>query len=175
MRFFLTASVITFSLLCMSFGYISLKSYEISEDYAIKFSTRGVEGTFSDLSGSITFDETDLAASFFDVSVAASTVETGNNTQNKHARGDNWLDAEIFPRIKFKSSAFAKTPEGYSVSGDLTIHGVTQKVSIPFIFNNKVFEGSISVPRETYGIDGPFLFGNMVGDDVEVSLRVPVK
>jgi len=175
MRLLPTASLLAISLFCMSFGYYSLNTYEISEDYAIKFSTRGVEGTFSDLNGSIAFDASNLATSSFDVAVATSTIETGNNTQNKHARGDNWLDAEAFPSISFKSSAFAKTPKGYSVSGDLTIHGVTQKVSIPFTFKNKVFEGAISVPREAFGIDGPFLFGSMVGDEVEVSLRVPVQ
>jgi len=159
----------------MSFGYYSLNSYEISDDYAVKFSTSGADGTFSDLKGTVAFDPANLDASSFNVSVETASIETGNNTQNKHARGDSWLDAKAFPRISFKSSAFAKTLTGYSVSGDLTIHGVTQQVAIPFTFMDKMFAGSISIPRETYGIDGPRLFGSFVGDEVEVSLRVPVE
>jgi len=96
MRLLPTASLLAISLFCMSFGYYSLNTYEISEDYAIKFSTRGVEGTFSDLNGSIAFDASNLATSSFDVAVATSTIETGNNTQNKHARGDNWLSVHSF-------------------------------------------------------------------------------
>ncbi|MFK8057228.1 MAG: YceI family protein [Saprospiraceae bacterium] len=172
---FLTTALVSLSFLFMSFGYYSLNSYEIGEDYAVKFSTSGAEGTFSELMGKVDFDPTNLEASSFDVSVATASIETGNKTQNKHARSDNWLDAEAFPRISFVSTAFAKTSTGYTVSGNVKIHGVSQRVSIPFTFNNNVFEGSISIPRADYDIDGPFLFGSFVGDDVEVSLRVPVK
>ena len=171
---YLTTVLVIIGLFCSSFTFYSLQSYEIAEDYGVKFSTKGAEGTFSDLTGTVTFDASDLSASKFDVSVSTATIETGNKTQNKHAKGDSWLDAETYPRISFVSSTFNKTNGGYAVSGELTIHGVTKSVAIPFIFENSTFSGSLSVRREDYGINGPRLFGSFVGDEIEVSLQVPV-
>jgi polyisoprenoid-binding protein YceI len=171
----ISTALISLAFLCMSFTFYSLQSYEIAEDYAVKFSTKGADGTFADLMGTVVFDPSHLEASKFDVSVATASIETGNKTQNKHAKGDSWLDAEANPRISFVSSAFNKTNGGYAVSGDLTIHGVTKTVAIPFLFENSTFSGSLTVLREDFEIKGPFLFGGFVGDEIEVSLRVPVK
>lgn len=150
-------------------------SYDIGDDYAVKASARGVDATFSDLSGTVVFDADALAASRFDVSVSAASIATGNRTQDKHARGDGWLDAGAHPRISFRSKAFAKTDSGYAVAGDLTIKGVAKPVTIPFTFDGGVFEGATAVAREDFGVDGPFLIGGLVGDVVEVRLRVPVE
>ncbi len=149
--------------------------YTPTEDYAVKFSTSGAEGTFKDLKGNISFDMANLSASNFDVSVATSTIETGNSTKNKHAKSDSWLDADAYPRIQFKSSAFAKTQQGYEVKGQLSLHGKSKAVTIPFSFNDNVFEGDLTVSREDFEIEGPFLFGGLVGDDVEISLKIPVQ
>lgn len=176
MRFpFLFSSLLSIAIVCMSFGVYSFQNYEISDDYAIKFSTNGAKGTFSDLMGTVAFDPENLDGSKFDVSVSTASIETGNKTQNKHARGDSWLNAEANPRISFVSSAFAKTNGGYAVTGSLTINGVTKTVNIPFLFEESTFTGALTVAREDYGIDGPFLVGGLVGDEVEVSLRVPVQ
>lgn len=149
--------------------------YVLSDDYAIRASTRGVDATFGDLRGQVRFDPDDLAAARFNVSVASASIATGNKTQDKHARGDSWLDVEAHPRITFESTAFAKTPGGYAVTGALTLHGHTERLTIPFTFDGATFTGTTTLDREVYGIDGPALFGGLVGDEIEVELRVGVK
>ena len=156
-------------------GSISAYNWEPTDTYAIKFSTAKAEGTFSNLRGTIDFDPADLANANFDVSVATATISTGNATKDKHATGESWLHAKRFPRISFQSHSFAKTDNGYTVDGQLTIHGKSQAVTIPFAFTDNVFSGSLTVDRRDFGIDGPFLFGGLVGNEIEVSLRIPVK
>jgi len=107
--------------------------------------------------------------------VETASISTGNKTKDKHARGGSWLDAEAFPRIGFQSKSFVKTDAGYSVEGQLNIHGVSKTVSIPFTFSDNVFSGRLTVVREDYGIEGPFLFGGLVGDEIRVLLRIPVE
>lgn len=150
-------------------------SYTVTDDYSVKFSTKKAEGTFSGLAGIVRFSPDDLAGSLFDVYVETASIETGNKTKDKHARGEAWLNAEDNPRITFKSADFTKNDNGYSVSGALSINGVTQKVIIPFSFSDLVFTGELTVNRDDYGIEGPFLFGGLVGDDITVSLRIPVE
>ena len=149
--------------------------YTIGEDYAIRASTNGVDATFGDLQGTVKFDADNLADALFNVSVATASINTGNKTQDKHARGDKWLDAEAHPRIRFVSTAFAKTSSGYDVTGNFTINGQTHAETIAFTFDGETFVGTTSIERERYGVEGPFLFGGLVGDEVAVELRVPVR
>ncbi len=165
-------------ILLVAFGLlasVSAYNWEPTDAYAIKFSTAKAEGTFTDLKGTIDFDAEDLPNANFDVSVATASINTGNNTKDKHAVGNSWLDADNHPRISFQSHSFKKTDAGYTVDGQLTIRGERKAVSIPFIFDDKVFSGELTVNRQDFGVAGPFLFGGLVGDDVKVSLRIPVK
>lgn len=149
-------------------------TYTPTEAYAVKFDTGGAEGTFRGLDGTIEFDPNDLDGSNFDVWVETATISTGNTTKDKHARGSSWLDAEAYPRITFRSQSFAKTDAGYSVEGQLSIHGVSKKVTIPFTFTDNVFAGGLTVVRKDYDISGPFLLGALVGNEISVELRIPV-
>jgi|AntRauTorckE5430_2_1112549.scaffolds.fasta_scaffold03866_2 polyisoprenoid-binding protein YceI len=169
MRYLL--SLITTLTLTLAFA----TSYTPTSAYAIKFATAKAEGTFRGLKGKINFDATDLAAANFDVWVDAATISTGNTSKDNHARGSSWLDVANHPRISFKSSKFVKAKTGYAVSGSVTIRGVSKAVTIPFTFTDNVFSGATTVNRQDFGVEGPFLFGSLVGDDIVVSLSIPVK
>ncbi|MEL7423299.1 MAG: YceI family protein [Bacteroidota bacterium] len=167
--------LIAFSAFAFTPFYFS--TWNIADDYNIRFSGRGAEGTFSGLQGTINFDAANLANAHMDVSVDVKTISTGNNTKNKHARGDSWFDAERYPKITFRSEQFRKKGQAYEVVGDLTLHGTTKEVTIPFTFtkntNGGLFVGTFTVDRQEYGIEGPLL-AFTVGDDFEIKLRVPV-
>ncbi|MEM6877075.1 MAG: YceI family protein [Bacteroidota bacterium] len=159
-------------------AFFSSGNWKIADDYTVAFDTGGAKGTFSGIDGDIIFDPNNLAGSSMDVSVEVATIETGNNTKNRHARGESWFDAESYPTIRFVGNDFARSGSDYKVSGDLTLHGTTKQIEIPFTFSPDgsqagLFEGSFTVNRKDYGIDGNF-WGFMVGKDVEVSLRIPV-
>jgi len=165
-------------LLFTSAAAVFSADWDIAEDYAVKFSTKKAEGTFSDLQGTVIFDSKNLSSSTFDVSVDVASIQTGNKTKDKHARGKKWLDAENHPRISFVSESFTKSMKGYLVKGKLNIRGTARNESILFTFNpteeGGLFSGSLTIDRQKYGIEGPFLFGGMVGDEILVELRVPV-
>ena len=66
---------------------------------SVKFVIRNfglnVEGSFTNLKGTIIFDPANLPASSFNVSVAAATVNTGNNTRDSHLKKAEYFDAQI--------------------------------------------------------------------------------
>lgn len=169
MRYFLSL------LLVVTLAITFATSYTPTDAYAIKFATAKAEGTFRGLDGTIAFDAADLSGANFDVWVAAASIRTGNSSKDKHARGSSWLDVETHPRISFKSSSFAKGANGYVVSGRLTIRGISKEVKILFTFTDNVFAGEVTVNRQDFGVEGPFLFGGLVGDEIVVSLNIPVK
>ena len=166
-------------LLLSGFAAVILPSWEITEDYAVRFSTKKAEGTFSDLQGTVKFSPDDLSNSNFAVSVATATIQTGNKSKDKHARGKAWFDAENHPKITFVSSRISTSASGYLVLGDLTIKGITKEVGINFTFEETtsggLFTGTTTITRADFELDGPFLFGGLVGDEVAVDLKVPVR
>ena len=171
--------LIVLPLLLFSMAAITevIHEWTIRDDYQVRFSGKAASGTFSDLAGELIFSADDLANSRIDVSVSVETIDTGNATKDKHARGESWFDAEKYPEIRFTSTDFKKQASGYLATGQLTLHGVTKTVELPFNFipgdNGGVFAGSLTVNRKDYGIDGN-AFSWLVGKEFEVSLKVPV-
>ena len=159
-------------------AFTSINSWNIGDDYIVKFDGRGAEGTFKGLRGTIEFDPRDPAAGQLDVTVDVNTIDTGNKTQNKHARAEGWFDAERYPTIRFQSTRFGKDKNGYVVTGNLTLHGTTKEITFPFTFTPQgdggLFTGEFEVARKAYGIEGTF--GQFaVSNTFEVELRVPVE
>jgi polyisoprenoid-binding protein YceI len=153
-------------------------NYTITDDYVIAFDGSGAEGTFRGLSGNIVFDPDDLGSARMDVSVDAATIATGNTTKDRHARGEAWFDVEHYPKITYVATDFEPTAEGYVANGTLTLHGVSKAKPLPFTFepsaDGGTFTGRMTVDREEFGIEGPWL-AFTVGDEFVVKLRVPVE
>jgi polyisoprenoid-binding protein YceI len=128
-----------------------------SEKSLVKFSiknmqTRTVKGSFTGMKGEIQFDENDLANSSFKVTIDATTVDTENEKRDDHLRNADFFHVEEYPQITFESKSIQKTPDGYVTKGNLTMHGVSKEVEIPFTFDNKQFSGILEVNRFDYKI-----------------------
>ena len=151
--------------------------WTIGENYKIAFSATGVKGTFQGLSGAIIFDPGQLDAASMKVTVATKTIATGNKTKDKHAKGKNWFHIEKYPTIQFTSTQFSKSDVGYQVKGNLTMHGVTKSITIPFTFsestNGGIFKGNFKLNRKDFKIYGP-AFGFIVSNEIKIDLQVPV-
>lgn len=171
---FLTASLIIGS---FAFTTITATKWSYSEDnYVIKFSSEDPSGTFKGLEGDVVFDINNLTESYFDVSVDVNTINTGNGMQNRHATSEKWLDAEKYPKIKFKSSSIKATDKGFDALGKLEMHGVTKEITIPFTFTEGAFagtfQGEFMVNRNDYNIGSP---GGKASEKIKVSIKLPVK
>jgi polyisoprenoid-binding protein YceI len=88
-----------------------------------------VKGTFSGLSGSLQLDEADRTHSSVEASIDVSTIKTGDDQRDGHLKSADFFDVEKFPTLTFKSTNIDSTGGAdYEVTGDLTIHGVTNPV-----------------------------------------------
>lgn len=68
------------------------------------------------------------------VRIPVEHMKTGIELRDEHMRSDQWLDAEQYPEIQFRSSdvTFSKSGAGGSyrgkAKGEITIHGVTREL-----------------------------------------------
>ena len=162
------------TLLFMSFAIYEATTWDIGEEYVIKFTSDNPSGVFTELEGDIVFDPEDLGNAKFDIRVPVASIDTGNGLKNKNARGKNWFEADTYPTIAFTSTSFAVNGEAYIVTGDLTMHGTTRSVVIPFTFEAETFSGAITVNRTDYGIGGTKGFASKVPEELLVEIKVPV-
>lgn len=167
----LVSAIILFS----AFTISSSTSWEIAEGYSIAFESKDPSGVFTKMDGDINFDEANLDASSFDVAVEVASINTGNGMKNKHAKSAKWFDAEKYPEIRFTSSAFAKTADGYTVTGTLDMHGVQKEFTMPFTFENNTFKSSFMVSRVEFGIGSTKGMSGKVPAEIKLDLSVPVK
>jgi polyisoprenoid-binding protein YceI len=88
-----------------------------------------VKGEFSSITGTLKYDEQNVANSQVEASIDATTINTREPQRDTHLKSADFFDVEKFPRLTFKSTKVEKSGEGeLSVAGDLTIHGVTRNV-----------------------------------------------
>ena len=167
---YLLASVVL--MIGSAFAFIQSQDWKIAEGYAIKFEAGDPSGEFSGLKGTIKFDEKNLAASQFNVTVDVASINTGNGMKNTHAKSANWFDAEKYPTIAFTSSSISKTATGFDAKGTLEMHGVKKEIVLPFTFANNTFSANLEVNRLDFNIDDgkhPKMLPTM-----KVSITVPV-
>ena len=95
-----------------------------------------INGSASGISGTVTFDPTNPAATKGKIIVASSSLHVGNPMMKEHLHGNNWLDVAKFPEITFvaKELKNAKTSNNSttaSASGTLTIKGISKEITVP--------------------------------------------
>lgn len=160
-----------------AFSIIETTNRTIAPDYSLKFSTSLAGGTFSGLKGTVVFSPADLSSAKIDVSVDATTINTGNSLKDTHAKGEEWLNVDKFPLIKFSSTAITKESDHFLIEGKMEIHGVSKLIKVPAKYEEKngkgIFTGEFTINREDYGVTGSGIKAKMVGDNIKVSFNIP--
>lgn len=159
-------------------GYPQYKPVESGS--TLKFTVKnlgfGVDGSFSGFDGAINFNPQNLAASNFDVTVSAATVNTDNSLRDEHLKGDSFFDVKNYPRIKLASTQITNVKNGiYMFNGRLTVKGTTKPIKFPFEAavsgDGFVFKGSFKMNRKDFGVGGT----STVSDELEVRINVIAK
>ena len=164
------------TILLTSAMYVApLQDFKIADGYSIAFKSKDPTGVFKTMKGTIKFDEADLANSKFDLQFVVSSISTGNGMMNKKAQIEEWFNAAKFPEIKFTSTKVVKSGSDYSVTGKLTIKGITKEKNIPLKATKAgtgyTFSGSFTVNRMDFKVGHK---SDAVPDVMNISYSIPV-
>jgi polyisoprenoid-binding protein YceI len=121
-----------------------------------------VRGQFNGFEGTAHVDVTNPAGSRVDLTIDVATVDTRSADRDGHLKSGDFFDAETYPTIRFVSTDVKRSGSVWTVTGDLTIKGVTKSVSVDFeetgsaqdpFGNVRVgFEGATTVNRKDFGL-----------------------
>ena len=154
----------------------------VDEGSAIKFSIKNfgfsTGGSFTGLKGKIQFDAGTIANTSFTVSVDATSINTNNESRDKHIRKEEYFNVEKYPLISFASAAVSNgdKPGTFLMKGNLTIKGVIKPISFPFTViaqnNGFLFSASFNINRRDFGVGSNSM---VLADNLLLSLRVFAK
>jgi polyisoprenoid-binding protein YceI len=103
-----------------------------STNFSVKFVLGTCDGTFDAPKGTAVFDENNPGKSSFNLTIDASSFQTGNKTRDKDMKSEKYFHVAKFPEIRFKSSKIEKSGNNYRASGTLIIRDVSKNVTLPF-------------------------------------------
>ncbi len=145
-----------------------------------------VHGGFEKMTGTLVLDSEDPSKSYVEAEIDVKSINTREPQRDTHLKSADFFDVEKFPTITFKSNGVEKAGDGLLVIGDLTIHGVTQKVTLEVEGpsaeikdpwgNIKIgASATTKIKRKDFGLSWNAALeagGFLVGDDVNITLEV---
>ena len=164
--------------------------YKVDSDHSgVSFTIRhfvsNVPGRFKDFDGAIKYDAQNPAASSVNLTIQAASIDTDNADRDNHLKSPDFFDVAKFPTLTFSSTAVkAVDADTLEVTGDLTMKGVTKKVTVPVELLGSVktprgekagFETAFKLDRKEYGISWNRALdtgGAILGDEVKINISI---
>jgi polyisoprenoid-binding protein YceI len=148
------------------------------------------EGKFKVYEGSVNSkSEMDFTDAKIEFSADVASINTEDEKRDGHLKSPDFFDAEKYPKITFKSTSMkpsAKSKTTYILTGDLTMHGVTKKVTFTATGASKIvkdpygnikngFKVSGTINRKDFGLTWNMALeagGVIVSEDVKIDLNI---
>ncbi|MDB4889737.1 MAG: YceI family protein [Gemmatimonadetes bacterium] len=146
-----------------------------------------VKGRFTEVEGTITAPNATLDGASVVATMKTASIDTRTEQRDQHLRSADFLDAENFPDVTFKSTKLAGTKEKFSMTGDLTIRGTTRAVTLDVTYegtgidpwgNERMgFSASGKIDRREFGLvwnQALEAGGVLVSNDVKIQIDAQV-
>jgi polyisoprenoid-binding protein YceI len=144
-----------------------------------------VRGRFTGLAGTISVPAGTRIPDAVSATLQVASVNTNEAQRDAHLASPDFFDAAAFPEITFTSTSITPGGDGFTLVGDLTIHGVTKSVSLEGTYegdsidpygNKRVgYEAHGKINRKDFGLVWNAALetgGVAVGEDVKIELSI---
>ena len=143
----------------------------------------------NDVKGTVKVTESTLSQSkddFIDATISLkadlNTIDTDNDKRDAHLKTADFFDTAKFPELTFQSSSFVKKSlDNYTITGNLTLHGITKPVTLNSVsksgtnaMNNKPVTGfkvTGVIKRTDFGISSSTPSA-IISDDVNIEANL---
>lgn len=125
--------------------------------FVVTWDREPFRASFKRWTATIDFDPADLAHAKADVTIDVASYTSEDPENDKYRVGPNGLDVRRFAQAKFVSKSFREVSPGrYEAVADLTLHGVTREVTLPFALeingSSAHMTGELTLSRIDFGV-----------------------
>jgi polyisoprenoid-binding protein YceI len=165
---------------------VSVGSYQLDpHHWSVTFDVEHLSYTrfvmrFDRVDAKLEWRDGGMANSSVEATIDAASLDTNVPALDKLVKGEDMLDVERYPQIRFVSTRFERTGDAHgTLTGDLTIRGVTRPVTLDVTFNGYAPNPLTKQPTLGFSARGHFSraqFGlatwyPAVGDDIGVRIE----
>jgi polyisoprenoid-binding protein YceI len=138
-----------------------------------------VTGNFNAYEGNIKTTNADFTDAIISFGVDVNSINTDVEARDNHLKSPDFFDVAKFPKMTFESTSFKKQGKDYILEGNMTIKGITKKVTFTVKYGGTAKDNYANertglslkgkINRNDYGINGGQGF---VGEEVEFTLNL---
>ena len=135
-------------------------------------------GSFGDFSGQVDYNGTP-EQSQVSIKIKSDSITTDTPDLTKHLKTADFFDVAKYPESSFVSTAIKAGGEGgasHTVTGNLTLHGVTKSVTFPATISVTpdvaTVDSTFSINRKDFGINYAGAADNAIRDNVVMTLKI---
>lgn len=152
--------------------------------FRIRHLVAKVPGTFNQWTAKIAGEPPAWAPSAVEVTIDAASIDTRNERRDNDLRSENFFDVAKFPTITFRSTKVEVQGTRLTITGDLTIKGITKPVVLTGEYTGMMgagartkvgFSASTTINRLDWGITWNRAVeggGVVLGDEVTIDINV---
>jgi len=143
-----------------------------------------VRGRFAGVTGAITVAEDRLASSVT-AEIDMASVDTGDTSRDEHLRSAEFFDVAAHPTMSFVSTSVTGSGTDFTLTGDLTIKGLTRPVTLDLEFDGVSgdpwggtragFTATGEIDRREWGLEWNVALdtgGVLVGEKIKLQLDI---
>lgn len=163
-------------------GTYAIDASHSNVEFAVKhMMITTVKGRFGDVKGTVTLPESGQPV--VDVTIGAASIDTRVEARDTHLKSADFFDVEKYPELRFVSTKVQRTDDGYTLTGDLTIRGVTKPVTLtvseegtgvdPWGNQKAAYSATGKFSRSEFGLNWNAALetgGVLVSDEVKIAI-----
>ena len=184
-------------LICLSFFLLSSPQAALATTFKIDTSHSNigfkvshlvvskVRGNFNNYSGKLEFNTKTKKLKSVQAVIKANSVDTRHAKRDGHLKSPDFFDVQRHPNLTFKSTKIMQKGDKITIQGNLTMKGVTKKITLKGSFNGMIkahkgklhlgFEGTGTINRKDFGMTWNKKLdagGLSIGDEVTLVLEI---
>ena len=146
-------------------------------------------GVFKTFDATVEAEQEDFSDAKITFEADIASIDTKNEQRDAHLKGEEFFNAEKFPKMTFVSTGISKTTGSeFDLKGNLTIRDITKEVVLNVEYNGTVtdpwgqvkagFEITGKISREEFGLKWNALTeagGVVVGDEVKLHMNIEMQ
>jgi polyisoprenoid-binding protein YceI len=137
-------------------GNWQLDPYHTQVEFSAKhFGMMTVRGHFAEVSTNANIDPEHPETSSMEATIQTASIRTHHEARDNDLRSPNFLDTDKYPVMTFKSTSVQSAgPDQYTLTGDLTVKGVTRPVRLEVTKYGELNDPRMMGHRISYGARG---------------------
>ena len=159
---------------------VSGQTFTISDESTISFTgskvTGSHDGGFNTFRGTVELVNNDPTASTVSVEIDTTSLWSDDDRLTGHLQSADFFDVENFPTAVFESTSIVSGEQGYDVTGNLTLHGITKGITFPATIEmadgRVTAEAEFFIMRFDFDMKYPGKADDLIRDEVVIKLSL---